>query len=271
MTDVSERARRLEEEQRWYEQDGRETGRAATALRRILQSPLFHHPARGPYAYGLVDARLRDLLRREAPKFPDGPLLNLPAGNGYDYPLIDGLGRPIVAADLSTLALADAQRAGPHPCVCCDSMQLPFDSGTFAAVVMNKFLHHVVDDGFAPYLRECWRVLRPGGFIVIQEPSIWHPVNLATVTARAGLRRVLGTEPLGHVPHERAFRPRLLVDGLRSAGFADVATEGSSFVHNRFPVTAGRAIAAVQDPFLKAPVTKQMAWWILFSGWKPAA
>jgi SAM-dependent methyltransferase len=265
---IRDRASRLADEQQWYEHDERQEGRVAVGLRRILQSPLFYHPARAKFAYALIDRRLTDLLQRYGPLLPDGAILNLPSGDGYDYPLLEVLGRPIVAADVSYRALQAALESAPHPCVCCDSMRLPFVEDTFAAVVINKFLHHVVDDGFGPYLRECHRVLKPGGFILIQEPSILYPPSLFTVTARSVLRRLVGYELLGHVPHERAFLPRELVRSLRVAGFANVRTEGSSFVHNRFPVFTGRAIASVQRPLLRVPAVKHCAWWVLYSAWK---
>jgi len=268
---MDDRSQRLVEEQRWYERPEREEGRGAALLRRILQSPLFYRPERATYAYSLIDRRLTALLREANPELPEGPLLNLPAGDGYDFPLLEGLQRRIVAADLSYQALETARERGPHPCVCCDSIRLPFPDSTFAVIVINKFLHHVVDDGFDPYLAECYRVLRPGGAIVIQEPSILYPVNLLTVSTRAVLRRMLGYELLGHVPHERAFLPGLLVQSLERTGFTRVRTEGSSFVHNRFPVLLGRALSQVQGPLLRAPGIRNFAWWILFSARKPAS
>jgi SAM-dependent methyltransferase len=48
-------------------------------------------------------------------------------------------------------------------------MALPFEAGTFDAVVCSDVLYHLDDDGKA--LRELFRVLRPGGSVVINVPA----------------------------------------------------------------------------------------------------
>ncbi len=47
---------------------------------------------------------------------------------------------------------------------------LPFVGGCFDRVVMVDALHHVID--YRQTIRELWRVVRPGGKVVIEEPDI---------------------------------------------------------------------------------------------------
>lgn len=64
---------------------------------------------------------------------------------------------------------------------------LPAASGSFDVVYLRLILHHLVyphnllEDG----LRECFRVLRPGGVLALVEPNSWHPVGAMLNVAHA--------------------------------------------------------------------------------------
>jgi len=67
---------------------------------------------------------------------------------------------------------------------------LPFGDATFDAVVSADVLYHVDDDTAA--LREFWRVLRPGGVVVINVPAyrwLWSYHDLAVQARRRYGRR----------------------------------------------------------------------------------
>jgi predicted SAM-dependent methyltransferase len=49
---------------------------------------------------------------------------------------------------------------------------LPFGDASFDAVYHSHLLEHLPRDRAAPFLRECWRVLRPGGVLRVVVPDL---------------------------------------------------------------------------------------------------
>lgn len=89
--------------------------------------------------------------------------------------------------DLEPLAceLAHARTAGRADIVAGSVTALPFPDESFDAVVSADVIYHVDDDGAA--LREFFRVLRPGGAVVINVPAhrwLWSYHDVATHARR---------------------------------------------------------------------------------------
>jgi ubiquinone/menaquinone biosynthesis C-methylase UbiE len=77
--------------------------------------------------------------------------------------------REVFVADLSRGMLRRAAGKGLAT-VCTPAESLPFPSGSFDRIIMMDALHHVIDQ--RQTAGELWRVLAPGGRIVIVEPDI---------------------------------------------------------------------------------------------------
>jgi demethylmenaquinone methyltransferase/2-methoxy-6-polyprenyl-1,4-benzoquinol methylase len=75
----------------------------------------------------------------------------------------------VVVADVSLGMLTQA-REKSLVVACSAAEQLPFLSGTFERVLMVDALHHVNHQ--AETVRDLWRVLAPGGRILVVEPDI---------------------------------------------------------------------------------------------------
>jgi len=54
--------------------------------------------------------------------------------------------------------------------MCGNAEQLPFQSNYFERVIMIDSFHHLADQVVA--LNESWRVLKPNGTLILQEPDI---------------------------------------------------------------------------------------------------
>lgn len=99
-----------------------------------------------------------------------GALLDAGGGTGRVAQFMLGKAEPVVIADLSCKMLAEAsQKDGVNP-VCTPTETLPFHDNTFARIIMVDALHHVYNHQGT--MDELWRVLQPGGIIVVEEPDI---------------------------------------------------------------------------------------------------
>ncbi len=96
--------------------------------------------------------------------------------------------RLVVVADLSMAMLRHAHhKKGLRPTAAL-AEALPFAPGTFERVIMVDALHHLFNQRDA--VGELWRVLAPGGRLIIEEPDIAHPlVKLIALWEKAMLMR----------------------------------------------------------------------------------
>jgi ubiquinone/menaquinone biosynthesis C-methylase UbiE len=105
--------------------------------------------------------------------------------------------------------LVEARRkAGLHP-VCSHTERLPFPDGFFARIIMVDAFHHVCNQ--SQTAAELWRVLRPGGRLVIEEPDIRaFAVKLMAAGEKLALMRSRFLSPsriaaLFHYPDARVY------------------------------------------------------------------
>jgi demethylmenaquinone methyltransferase/2-methoxy-6-polyprenyl-1,4-benzoquinol methylase len=116
-----------------------------------------------------------------------GGLLDLGGGTGRVSQALRGRVDRILVADLSPGMLRRAAAKGLET-VCVRGERLPFPARTFSRALMVDAFHHVSDQ--VQTARELWRVLAPGGRIVILEPDIRHAaVKLIALFEKAMLMR----------------------------------------------------------------------------------
>ena len=111
----------------------------------------------------------RDVMREVASLPVRGNLLDVGGGTGRVASAIRDLVDEIIVADVSFGMLKESPRTLLKP-VCGGSESLPFADSSFERVIMVDALHHVIDH--ARTAREMFRVLKPGGVLVIEEPDI---------------------------------------------------------------------------------------------------
>ena len=99
-----------------------------------------------------------------------GALLDAGGGTGrIAQTLRDQVGM-IVVADLSLKMLEQAHSKDGLQLACSHSERLPFPESSFDRVIMVDALHHFLNQ--QQTANELWRVLKPGGRLVIEEPDI---------------------------------------------------------------------------------------------------
>ncbi|MCJ7513852.1 MAG: methyltransferase domain-containing protein [Anaerolineales bacterium] len=101
-----------------------------------------------------------------------GPKRVLDAGGGTGRISLALLapGRQIVLADASLKMLRHAKAPDQLRRVGAAAEQLPFPDDCFDCVLMVDALHHVRHQDLS--LREMWRVVSPGGRLLVEEPDI---------------------------------------------------------------------------------------------------
>ena len=170
-------------------------------------------------------------VRAIAPQ-PGERILDLAAGTGTSSAALAKSGAHVVAADFSAGMIEVGRRK--HPAlefVQADAMDLPFKTGEFDVVTISFGLRNIVDAKKA--LREMYRVLKPGGRLVICEFSK-PPVAILRAGYTAYLKYVMPTvvdaassnpEAYGYLAESIADWPdqTTLSQWIRGAGFTRVA------------------------------------------------
>ena len=110
------------------------------------------------------DYSIRDALIRHA-EFVSGTALDLGCGSRPYESFFNGRVSRWVAADYP----ASGHPPAPHVDVFADAMQLPLAAESFDTVLCTQVLEHVPEP--MDVLRESWRVLRPGGHLVLTAPQ----------------------------------------------------------------------------------------------------
>jgi len=109
---------------------------------------------------------------------PDGLLLDAGGGTGRVAEALRSMVGKVIVADLSRGMLCYAAKKGLAT-ACAPVERLPFASSAFDRIIMVDALHHVFDQHQTA--TELWRVLAPGGRIVIIEPDI-HKFMVKLIT-----------------------------------------------------------------------------------------
>lgn len=132
---------------------------APTILERVLGCLFFLYPVGRAEA----DARLMGL-----PVTPGGRVLEVGFGNSGTLLRLQRLGWTAYGVDFDPIAVGNARAAGLNV-ILGDLVDANYPDNAFDAVIASHVIEHVSDPGI--FLRECRRVLRPDGCLVLYTPN----------------------------------------------------------------------------------------------------
>jgi demethylmenaquinone methyltransferase / 2-methoxy-6-polyprenyl-1,4-benzoquinol methylase len=163
---------------------------------------------------------------------PGDRVLDVAAGTGTSSKALQKAGATVVALDFSPGMVAEGRKRHPDiEFVEGDAEALPFPAGSFDAVTISFGLRNVQNPQVA--LGEMYRVLKPGGRIVICEFS-HPPAPLVRAGYEGYLKYVMPAVTAVSSSHREAYRylmesikdwpeQSVLSQWLRAAGFSRVA------------------------------------------------
>ncbi|HZQ36518.1 MAG TPA: methyltransferase domain-containing protein [Dehalococcoidia bacterium] len=140
---------------------------------------------------------LRELARHGGSE--PGPILDVGCGTGGMLPHLNRIA-PAIGLDPAPEAAAACRQRGVA-FVNASGTEMPFATATFGTVTALDVVEHVPDD--VGMLRELYRVLRPGGLLLLTVPAyqfLWSQ-----------------HDEFNH--HQRRYRRRTLQRAVRQAGF----------------------------------------------------
>lgn len=127
-----------------------------------------HFDLLAPWYERLIHPRQPEKLLALLELTPQARVLDVGGGTGRVAQFLRPA-RLVVVADLSPVMLRFAAAKDGLQTACALAEQLPFPNGAFDRVLIVDALHHVFRQEAA--LAELWRVLAPGGRLLIEEPD----------------------------------------------------------------------------------------------------
>ncbi len=143
-------------------------------------------------------------------------MLDAGCGAGPALRYLSGQGYHAYGCDFIFYPLIESRKLVPTaPVVCCDLKQpLPYRDASFDAVLLSEVVEHLHEA--EDLLRECARILRPGGYVLITTPNLWDVRRpLAWLTRRTWSGYVDPT-------HINLFTPPRLRRTMQAAGFGGI-------------------------------------------------
>jgi SAM-dependent methyltransferase len=144
-------------------------------------------------------------------------------------------GHHVIGLDWSASSLARARRLGLTVVRGgVDAPGLPFAAESADVVIMSELIEHLVDTDAA--LDEAFRVLKPGGSLLLSTPNLaaWYNRGLVAlgvqpVFSEVSLHGVYGRPGRVVAGHLHLFTRRALVGLLTARGFASIGVRGARY------------------------------------------
>ena len=229
---------------------------------KFLSSRLFYGAARSYYSYTLSKNKFNYVIKQHLKNEKLEKILIAPCGAGGDFEYINEFSDEIYGIDLSPIGI----KSCPASMITKegDISKSGYPDENFDLIASTLFFHHLVKIGFHPFLKEFYRILKPGGKIVILDFSVFYPLNALTRPLKTIFRN-----PLGEIEEEAPFRPKYMINSLKQVGFKNLEMYGGTFSHPFFYVPLSKIINFFTKPLLDKSPFKSFAWTIIYWGKKP--
>ncbi len=184
---------------------------------------------------------------------PGMQVLELGCGTGYFTKELAKSGGWITAIDISEDLLDIAKRTVQEKNVefkIENAYKMSFNAEIFDTVVGSSVLHHLE---LEKALKECFRVLKPGGSIYFTEPNMLNP-QIAIQKNIPYFKRKLGDSP-----DETAFFSWELGKSLLQHGFQDISIIPFDWLHPAVPALLIPFVRTVGDVMESIPKLKNFA------------
>ena len=176
---------------------------------------------------------------------PSPSILDIGCGDGQFLQWLQGTipGARLHGVDYSAFRIEKARKVFAYEFKQCNlEAGLPYQADTFDLLYSGETIEHVYNPDFL--LAECFRILIPGGYLVLSTPNLhawynralfllgiqplFYEVSTKSSLVGAGIIGPLKrqTTPVGHL---RVFNRTGLVDLLRREGFRVVRVRGAIF------------------------------------------
>jgi SAM-dependent methyltransferase len=140
-----------------------------------------------------------------------------------------------IGMDWSTAALRQTRKRGfPVVRARADDGGLPLAEASVDVVIMSELIEHLLDPDST--LVEAWRVLRPGGTLLLSTPNLaaWYnrvllAIGFQPLFTEVSLRGIYGRPGSDVVGHLRIFTRRALEELVAATGFVNVRTRGAPY------------------------------------------
>jgi len=250
------------EDQKKRELEWWERKKKKSLISKILSSKLFYDPVRSHFSYTLSKKTLKYIVQQHLKSDKLKKILIAPCGEGDDYKYLKDFSHEIYGIDLSSICIKNCPdkmitKTG-------DILRSDYSDETFDLIASTLFFHHLLKIGFQPFLKEFYRILKPGGKIVILDFSVFYPLNAITRPLKTIFRN-----PYGEIEEEAPFRPKYMINSLNQVGFKNLELHGGTFSHCFFYIPLAKFIHFITKPLLNKWPFKLFAWTVIFWGEKP--
>jgi ubiquinone/menaquinone biosynthesis C-methylase UbiE len=136
----------------------------------ILKTKFDHFGFLAPIYEFFIHPTDPQILSSLIPETPKGTLLDAGGGTGRVSQFLRTKAANVFVADGSYEMLVEARKKEGIHTIQTLMESLPFHNDFFDCIIMVDALHHVANQSVTA--SELWRVLKPGGCLIIEEPNI---------------------------------------------------------------------------------------------------